>query len=437
MAIAQPRHLLTAELLSIGSELTVGDTRDTNAGELASKLTARGVRVMQLTALPDDLVTVTDAFRAGLERADLVVSTGGLGPTPDDLTREAIAAACGETVVVDPDLEAWLRELWSRRGIPFPELNLKQAWLIPSAEALPNPNGTAPGWFVRRPDGRVVIALPGPPREMRPMWSDHALPRLQDRGLGAEVASRTFRLAGIGESQVAERLGVSLLRATNPTVATYARAEAVDVRISAIAQPPRTAEQLVDDTASIVLDLLGDRVWSTGTTTWSEAIGARLGELGWTLAAVEIGTAGSFGTLLGDPPWLRFTEMIALEAPAARAHSMRWRSRRDTGGRGDGDPDTEDADHDAVAGVADDLIQFARRARELGDAEVGVAIRAHARTGDTAVSMAVSTPVAERKDRRIVFLAGPLGRSRAALSAASFVLESLREAAPDAVGHDA
>ncbi|MEX1169222.1 MAG: competence/damage-inducible protein A [Chloroflexota bacterium] len=411
MSTAQPRHLLTAELLSIGSEMTVGDTRDTNAGELASGLTARGVKVMRLTALPDDLGTVTDAFRAGLERADLVVSTGGLGPTPDDLTREAIAAACGEKVVVDPDLEAWLRELWGRRGIPFPELNLKQAWLIPSAEALPNPNGTAPGWYVSRPDGRVVVALPGPPREMRPMWSDQALPRLQDRGLGAEVASRTYRLAGIGESQVAERLGLSLLRATNPTVATYARAEAVDVRISATAQPPRTAEQLVDDAASIVLDLLGDRVWSTGTTTWSEAIGARLGELGWTLAAVEIGTAGSFGMLLGDTPWLRFTEMIALDAPAARAHS--------------------------IAGVADDLIQFARRARELGGAEVGVAIRAHARTGDTAVSMAISTPVAERKDRRMVFLTGPLGRSRAALSAASFVLETLREAAPDAVAHDA
>jgi hypothetical protein len=116
---------------------------------------------------------------------------------------------------------------------------------------------------------------------------------------------------------------------------------------------------------------------------------------------------------------------------------MRSRTRRDTGDRGDGEPDTEDADPDAVAGVVDDLIQYARRARELGDADVGVAIRAHARTVDTAVSMAISTPVAERKDRRIVFLTGPLGRSRAALSAGSFVLETLREAAHDAVGHDA
>ena len=146
-------HVLTAELLSIGTELTVGDTRDTNAGELARSLTSLGVRVLRLTALPDDLASVTSAFSDGLSRADMVVSTGGLGPTPDDLTREAIAAACDETVAVDPATEAWLRELWTRRGIPFPELNLKQAWLIPSAEALPNPNGTAPGWFVRRPAG--------------------------------------------------------------------------------------------------------------------------------------------------------------------------------------------------------------------------------------------------------------------------------------------
>ena len=430
MAEPEPRHLLTAEVLSIGTELTVGDTRDTNASELASALTRLGVRVGRITALPDDLEAVTEAFRSGLERADLVVSTGGLGPTPDDLTREAIAAACSETTVVDADLETWLRELWNRRGMAFPELNLKQAWLIPSATSLPNPNGTAPGWHVHRPDGRVVVALPGPPREMRPMWSDHALPRLREQGLGVAMASRTYRLAGIGESQVAERLGETLLRAANPTVATYARAEAVDVRISAVAEPPRTAEELVDETAAIVLDLLGDHLWSTGTTTWSEAIGDRLGKLGWTLAAVEIGTAGAFGTLVGDQPWLRFDEMISLDAPAARAHALRSRTRSDTGGRAGGELDPDDA-ADAGSGIADDLLLFARRARELGAAEVGVAIRAHARTADTAVSIAVSTPLAERKDRRIVFLTGPLGRTRSALSAASFVLETLRDVAPD------
>lgn len=419
MADPEARHLSSAELLSIGTELTVGDTRDTNAGELARSLSGLGVRVERLIALPDDLVAVTEAFRASLSRADLVVSTGGLGPTPDDLTREAIAAALGETPVVDPELEAWLRELWSRRGMPFPELNLKQAWLIPSAAPLPNPNGTAPGWFVTRQDGRVVVAMPGPPREMRPMWADHALPRLQALGLGADMAARTYRLTGIGESQLADRLGEALLRATNPIVATYARVEAVDVRISATAQDGRTAETLVEETAATVLDLVGEHVWATGATTWSQAIGASLNELGWTLAAVELGTASAFGELVGDAEWFRFDEAIALTAPAARAHAAGGpETHRDDGATEPGD--------DAVG---DDLVRFARRARELGGSEVGVAIRARPRTGDTAVAIAIVAPGIERTARRIVFQTGPIGRSRTALAAAAFIVETLRTAA--------
>ncbi|HEU5204229.1 MAG TPA: competence/damage-inducible protein A, partial [Candidatus Limnocylindrales bacterium] len=150
---AQP--LLTAELLSVGSEITVGDTRDTNAGELARDLTKRGVQVLRLGAVPDDLAVVRAALEAAVSNADLVVTTGGLGPTPDDLTRESIAALVGEEPTIDPDLEAWLRDRFERRGMAFPEINLKQAWRIPSAEPLPNPNGSAPGWLVRLPDERA------------------------------------------------------------------------------------------------------------------------------------------------------------------------------------------------------------------------------------------------------------------------------------------
>ena len=143
--ISPVRPIRTAEILSIGSEITVGETRDTNAGELAAALTREGVEVGRLLALPDRLDLVSAALSSAFERSDLVVSTGGLGPTPDDLTRESIAAALGETVEVDPELEAWLRGRWERRGLPFPEMNLKQAWRIPSCEPLPNPNGSAPG----------------------------------------------------------------------------------------------------------------------------------------------------------------------------------------------------------------------------------------------------------------------------------------------------
>lgn len=407
------RPLLIAELLSIGSELTVGETRDTNGGELARALTERGVTVGRLTALPDRLDVVTEAFRAGLERADLVISTGGLGPTPDDLTREAIAAALGETPEVDPELEAWLRDLWRRRDTPFPELNLKQAWRIPSAEALPNPNGTAPGWFVRRPDGRVVIALPGPPREMRPMWTGHVLPRLEATGLGADVAVRTYRLMGIGESQLADRLGESLLRATNPIVATYARAEAVDVRISAKGDGPSSAEDLVEGAARSVLDLVGDHVWSTGETTWSGAIGNRLDELGWTLAIVEIGSAGQLASLIGDASWLRFSEALAADAPVALAH-------------GD-DPHGDAGGTEGPDALKPDVLQdYAVRARELGGADVGLALRARPRHGDTAASVVVVTPTGVHRQRRLVFLDGANGRSRSALAAAAILLEALK-----------
>src|SRR3954465_10600303 len=164
------RPIRTARFLAVGTELTTGATRDTNSGDLARELTALGVRVLSTMALPDDLERVSDAFRGALAEADLVVSTGGLGPTPDDLTREAIAAACGLQVHEDPALLAWLEEMFTRRGAPMPDANRKQAWLIDAAEALHNAHGSAPGWWVTRPDGRIVIALPGPPREMQPMW---------------------------------------------------------------------------------------------------------------------------------------------------------------------------------------------------------------------------------------------------------------------------
>jgi len=408
VADAVDRPLLSAEILSIGTEITVGETRDTNAGELAASLTAAGVVVGRVTAVPDRLDVVAEAFAAGLRRADLVVSTGGLGPTPDDLTREAIAQVCGETPVVDPGQEAWLRDMWARRAMPFPESNRKQAWLIPSGIPLPNPNGTAPGWFVTRPDGGVIVALPGPPREMRPMWHDHAYHRLQARGLGTDVASRTFRLTGIGESQVAELLGEDLLRRVNPEVATYARVEAVDVRVSAVGaaggDAGGTAADLVEATAATVADRLRPHIWATGATTWSGAIGARLGELGWRLAATEIGTRGQVAGLFGDVDWLVRDE-ITTDGHVAH------------GGL--------EADEDG-ADPSPDLLAAAQRVRETAGVEVGMAVLARERGVDTRVLIAVVTPSRAVSETRMAFLGGSLGRSRAALTAASVLLTALR-----------
>ncbi|HXG25441.1 MAG TPA: molybdopterin-binding protein [Candidatus Binatia bacterium] len=395
----------TAELLSIGTELTVGETRDTNAGDLARDLTRRGVVVQRMTALPDDLAVVTAAFRDGLARADLVVSTGGLGPTPDDLTREALAACLGETPVVDPGLERWLRGLFERRSIPLPESNLKQAWLIPSAVAIPNDNGTAPGWFVDRPNGRVVVVLPGPPREMRPMWEGEVVPRLEARGLGRPLVSRTLRLTGIGESAIADRIG-ELLAGHRPQVATYARADAVDIRIwthvdaragQSTADAEAAAISLVDAAEQEVLAKVGKYVWARGDATWPDTLGTLLAERGWRLSAIEVGMRGALLALLGEGlgERLAFGEVLGAR-PAAD----------------DGERST--------------LERLAEHARELGGSEVGVAVEARPRGGDTATTVVVVTPTDSHRETRVVFLDGSLGRARAAVAAAAIVLSRLR-----------
>jgi nicotinamide-nucleotide amidase len=397
---ASTRAVRSAELVSVGTELTVGDTRDTNAFEIAKDLTTRGVVVGRLSAVPDRLDVVRDVFGAGIARADLVISTGGLGPTPDDLTREAIAAVLGQTPAVDPEVEAWLRELWRRRGMEMPPMNLKQAWLVPSGTAIPNPNGTAPGWWIDAPNGSVIVALPGPPREMRPMWREWVLPRLMDRGLGGDFVSRTYRLTGIGESAVADQLGEELLRQENPEVATYARVEAVDVRVSAFGVDGSPAEDVVRPAEARVLEVLGSYVWARGDETWAGAIGRRLEARGWNLATVEVATGGSLLALLGDQPWLRFGETLADASVAGL--------------------DAHAADDPEARAIA-----LARRVRAAGGSDVGASVSIGAHGADTEVWMGVSRPDLERAERTVAFLGGQQGRARAALVTAAFLWRAL------------
>ena len=386
------RSLRTAVLLAVGTELTVGETRDTNGGDLARSLAEYGVEVQRIVALPDRLATVVDALRDALADADFAVTTGGLGPTPDDLTREAIAAAVGERPAVDPELERWLRHLFERRGLPYHNTNAKQAWLIPSATVIPNERGTAPGWWVDRPDGRVIVALPGPPGEMRPMWEGWVLPRLTARGLGQERVTRTYRLTGIGESAVAALLGERLLRAENPIVATYARSDAVDVRISASADASHSPEQLVEAAATVVLASVGKYVWGRDGDTWPLVLGRELAARGWTVALVEAGTAGAAMRLLGDAPWLVSSRLLApAETNAAIA---------------------------ALAG----------RARDAAGATVGLAVRAIESGEDTQVEVAVSGPFGARETRQTAFLGGTEGRRRAGIAAAAFLHATVRDA---------
>ncbi len=386
------RAIENAVILAVGSELTTGVTRDTNSGDLARELTDLGVRVLRSTALPDDLGLATEAVATGVAEADLVVTTGGLGPTPDDLTREAIAAACALEVRVDDELLARIEALFTRRGIAMPDANRKQAWLIDGADALPNAHGSAPGWWVARPDGRVVIALPGPPREMWPMWREHGLPRLRSGSLGVERATHTLRLTGVGESALVALIGEDVLRAANPQVATYARADAVDVVVRAEADGRLNAQQVADEAVGRLRTQVGEFVFAEGDQTWADALGNRLA--GRSLATVELGTAGSLQALLGGADYLRFGELVN---------------------------DAENLHH-----AAEDLKHFAQRVREVGGADIGVALFAR-QTKDTHVRIAIATAEGVEEMTRVAFLAGDEGKRRAALSCAAALWQFLGE----------
>src|SRR6266513_5213608 len=287
---------MKAELLSIGTELLLGQIVDTNANYLAGRLALLGIDCLHMQTVGDNLGRAKQAIERALGRSDLVVATGGLGPTEDDLTREAIAAALGETPSVDPKLERELRAWFSGRGLVMPDRNRKQAWLIPSARALPNPNGTAPGWDVRR-DGKRIIAMPGVPREMTPMW-ESVEPSLVR---GGALRWRTLKLLGIGESAVEERLA-ELVRSARPTVATYAKNDGVHVRIADKATLAADADANIARIEREIRSRLGEYVWGTDDDTLGAVIGRALTERGWRLAVAESLSAGDIARALADAP---------------------------------------------------------------------------------------------------------------------------------------
>lgn len=288
----------SAEIVTVGTELLLGETVDTNGAWLASRLAERGVDVYWSLRVGDNLARLREAIEVGLARSDLVVTTGGLGPTQDDLTREAIAAVTGETPRIDPDLERDLRAFFARLDRRMPDGNLKQAWRIPSSEPLGNPFGTAPGWLVRleRADGlRWIAALPGPPRELEPMVENELLPRLPIAT--SHLWSRTIKTGGIGESHVAERLA-AWTGGANPSVATYARSDGVHVRVAAKAATRQEAEDLARPVADAVARELADSVWGRDGEELEDVVIDAARSSGRTLAVVETATGGRLAEAL-------------------------------------------------------------------------------------------------------------------------------------------
>uniref|UniRef100_A0A831TEF9 CinA-like protein n=1 Tax=Thermorudis peleae TaxID=1382356 RepID=A0A831TEF9_9BACT len=310
---------MRAVVLSIGSELLDGHLTDTNATFLAQELTGLGVELVGVSQVGDRLEHIVRALRRAWEDAELMITTGGIGPTADDLTREAIAALLGEPVTVDPDLLEQIRAFFAARGLVMPEQNSKQAWLIPSAEPLPNPIGTAPGWFVHK-DGHFIVTMPGVPREMERMWREQAVPRLTPYLGGGVIRSATLKTIGLGESAV-EQVIADLVAAGYPIVATYAKDDGVHVRITAQAADARRAEDAIARVVKEIRSRLGDHVYGDEATSLGTAALEPLRQLRWKLGIVEVDGGGRLSHLLIEEPLARDVLAGCLVSPGRPARS--------------------------------------------------------------------------------------------------------------------
>jgi nicotinamide-nucleotide amidase len=290
---------MRAEIISCGTELLLGHITDTNATYLAQSLASLGIDLYFVSQVGDNQGRIVETLRRAWERSDLVIITGGLGPTEDDLARESISAMLGETMRVDPVLEAELRGMFATRNTIMPERNIKQATLIPSAQALANPLGTAPGWWVEK-DGHIIVAMPGVPREMYRMWEQEVIPGFVPY-TGGLIFTRLLRVWGLGESAVEERLD-SVIHSNNPTVATYAKSDAIDVRITAKAATRERAEQQVAEMEARVREILKHHVFGVDKDTLQSVVGKHLTQRRQTLAIMESLTGGLLSSRITDVP---------------------------------------------------------------------------------------------------------------------------------------
>ncbi len=287
---------MNAEIISVGTELLMGEIVDTNSAYLADELAKIGVELRWATKVGDHPARLEEAIERALSRSDITITTGGLGPTSDDLTRESIAAVMGEEMEVQDDLLAHLRSQFEGRGITMPATNIKQATLIPSAEVIPNPMGTAPGWWVER-DGHVIAAMPGPPREISDMWDNQVGPRLRALNPEIVIVTRTLKTFGITEGGLDEMLS-SLFRSENPTLGIYSKQDGIHLRAIASASTQAEAQALIEPMEREIRKIAGHAIWGEDDNTPVSAALDALSDRGLTLAVAEGFTGGLLSSTL-------------------------------------------------------------------------------------------------------------------------------------------
>ncbi len=287
---------MKAEIVAVGTEILLGEIVDTNSAFIARELPELGIDLYYKTVVGDNMGRIVETFERAWNRADIVITTGGLGPTADDMTREGVAAVLGETPYVDPGLEERVRAFFQRRGAPMPESNIKQAWLIPSARVIDNPRGTAPGWWVER-DGHNFVSMPGVPSEMERMWLKEVRPELEKRATGEVLVTRTLKTLGIGEGSVDE-MARPVYSLPGIGVGTYARADGVHIRIGAKAASRAEALALIAPAEERLDAIFGKAIWGRDDDSLEAMLAATLRSRGETLATLESGTAGAFASVI-------------------------------------------------------------------------------------------------------------------------------------------
>lgn len=292
---------MNAEIIAVGSELLGSDRIDTDSLFVTDQLNALGVEVVQKTVIGDHLGRLARAVSDSLSRSDIVILSGGLGPTEDDLTREAVASALGRKLVFDEATLQFLLERFARLKRVMAETNRRQAYLVEGAAKLKNSNGTAPGQWIES-GGRIIILLPGPPRELEAIFMEECLPRLLERVPRQVIRTRFFRVAGMPESDLDQLIAPVYKPYTNIVTTILAAAGDLQVHLRARCDTAEQAESLVEEAGARIKALLGDRIYSENGDALEAVAGAMLRARGATLAAAESFTGGLLAATLANVP---------------------------------------------------------------------------------------------------------------------------------------
>ena len=311
---------MSVELLTIGTELLLGQIVDTNASWMAQRLAEAGIDVFYKSTVGDNWGRIEAAIRLAMSRADVVIMTGGLGPTEDDLTREVLAAVLDRPLRLDAAVLRHIEEWFAHRRVTMAENNRKQAMVPEGAEVLHNPRGTAPGLLMRS-EGRIFVCMPGVPSEMKPMLLEQVIPRIRDSlGIRSRIVSRVLKTCGISESTLDQRIGDYFREMRNPTIGVLAHMGEIHVRMTCKGEDPAEIARLLDDLEAKIRERLGHLVFGKDDERLEAVVGRLLREQKATLAVAESCTGGLVASRLTDIPGSSdyFERGVVSYSPAAK-----------------------------------------------------------------------------------------------------------------------